>query len=131
MNLAALGIGQIVETVGKVADDLFTSDKERLEIELKEKEIEAGVMKAQMAVNETEAKSASLFVAGWRPGAGWCGVAGLAYSSILQPLLAWFSLAKGWPVPPPIDNEVLLYVLGGLLGLGSFRTFEKVKGATK
>jgi hypothetical protein len=30
-----------------------------------------------------------------------------------------------------IDTEVLLYVLGGMLGLGSLRSIEKVKGAAK
>lgn len=30
MSLDMLGIGSIIEGVGKVADDLFTSDEERL-----------------------------------------------------------------------------------------------------
>lgn len=73
MNLAALGIGSIIDGVGKVADVLFTSDEERLKVAIQEKEIEAGVMKAQMAVNQEESKHSSLFVAGWRPFIGWVG----------------------------------------------------------
>lgn len=37
MNI--LGIGSIIETVGKIADNLFTSDKERLDLELQKQEL--------------------------------------------------------------------------------------------
>ena len=80
---------------------------------------------AQLEINAKEAQHASVFVAGWRPAAGWAGVAGFAYATILQPLLAWLAGIKGWPVPPVIDPELLLYVLGGLLGLAGLRTYER------
>lgn len=82
----------------------------------------------QLEINAKEAASPSVWVSGWRPGAGWCGVAGLAYAAVLRPLLAWVALINGWPEPPELDTDVLLYVLGGLLGLGSFRTLERIKG---
>jgi len=39
----------------------------------------------------------------------------------------------GWTIPalPEFDMTSLLTVLGGLLGLGSLRTFEKYKGVNK
>jgi hypothetical protein len=39
----------------------------------------------------------------------------------------------GQPVPelPSFDMGALMTVLGGLLGLGSLRTFEKFKGVSK
>jgi hypothetical protein len=39
----------------------------------------------------------------------------------------------GYPVPalPEFDMASLMTVLGGLLGLGGLRTFEKYKGVTK
>ena len=37
----------------------------------------------------------------------------------------------GWPPAPAIDNDTLLYVLGGMLGLGTLWTYEKVKSVTK
>jgi hypothetical protein len=43
MSWNILGIGSLIEGVGKVADDLITSDEERLKIALQEKEIEAGL----------------------------------------------------------------------------------------
>jgi hypothetical protein len=83
----------------------------------------------QLEINAKEAASTSIFVAGWRPAAGWAGVAGLAYAAIVHPFLSWISAMNGWPAPPQIDTETLLYVLGGMLGLGTLRSVEKIKGA--
>lgn len=85
----------------------------------------------QLEVNAAEAASPHLFVAGWRPAVGWCCAAGFLWATIGQPIVAWVAAAKGWPAPPAIDTEVLLYVLGGMLGLGTLRSFEKTKGVAK
>lgn len=85
----------------------------------------------QIEVNIQEAQHQSIFVAGWRPFVGWmCGV-GLAYQAILHNLLEWLSGIYGFPVPPAPDSDVLVYVLGGLLGLGALRTYEKKAKVTK
>jgi hypothetical protein len=86
---------------------------------------------AQLEVNAKEAASPHMFVAGWRPFVGWCSGLGFLYATIGQPILAWFALMNGTVEPPVIDSDLLLTVLGGMLGLGTLRTFEKVKGATK
>lgn len=79
----------------------------------------------QIEVNIQEAQHQSIFVAGWRPFVGWiCGL-GLAYQAILHNLIEWLSGIYGFPVPPAPDSDVLIYVLGGLLGLGALRTYEK------
>lgn len=139
-------IGGIVETVGKLADDLFTSDKERLdaEIELRKvgievAKIDAGLLTGQQEVNKAEAGHASVFVAGWRPAVGWVSVAALGYQFILYPLLTWawaWMQSAGWvepalQPPPLLDVEALLVLLTGMLGIAGARTFEKVKGITK
>jgi hypothetical protein len=85
----------------------------------------------QLEVNAAEAAHPSIFVAGWRPFIGWCCGLGFLWASIGHPIVGWIALARGWPVPPAIDTEVLLYVLGGMLGLGTLRSFEKTKGVTK
>lgn len=135
-------IGGIVEAVGKVADDLFTSDKERLEAQIKFEEIgleaakvDADLVKAQIEVNREEAKHRSIFVAGWRPAIGWTGVAGLVYQFLVQPSLVWvwrLGQANGYiptelDPPPSIDFEPLMTLLIGILGIGTLRTYEKVK----
>ena len=88
---------------------------------------------AQIEVNKVEAASSSIFKSGWRPFIGWvCGTA-FAYHFVLQPLLVFILTYAGHPVPelPEFDMASLMTVLGGLLGLGGLRTFEKYKGVTK
>jgi hypothetical protein len=88
---------------------------------------------AQIDVNKAEAASDSIFKGGWRPFIGWvCGVS-FAYHFVLQPVLVFTLTYLGHPIPelPEFDMASLMTVLGGLLGLGSLRTFEKYKGITK
>ena len=88
---------------------------------------------AQIEVNKVEAASNSIFKSGWRPFIGWvCGTA-FAYHFVLQPVLIFVMTYMGHPVPalPEFDMASLMTVLGGLLGLGGLRTFEKYKGITK
>lgn len=85
---------------------------------------------AQIGVDAEEAKSPNTFVSGARPFILWvCGVA-FAYATIVEPL-ARFIATVGFNYHgayPAIDTTLTLQVLGGLLGLGGFRTIEKVKG---
>jgi hypothetical protein len=88
---------------------------------------------AQIEVNKEEAKSENLFKSGWRPFIGWvCGVA-FAYHFVGQPVIMFILAYFGLPAPtlPQFDMMSLMTVLGGLLGLGGLRTFEKYKGITK
>lgn len=91
----------------------------------------AEAAKAQAEVNLKEAENPSLFVSGWRPFIGWvCGI-GCAYGFILQPFLAWISAAAGIGAPPTLDMGTLLSLLGGMLGLGTLRTVEKIQGVER
>lgn len=88
---------------------------------------------AQIEVNKAEAGSGSVFKGGWRPFIGWvCGIAFL-YHFVLQPLLIFLIAVYGLQLPelPEFDMGTLLTVLGGLLGLGTLRTFEKTKGVAR
>lgn len=84
----------------------------------------------QIEVNKVEAASPDPFRGGWRPAAGWVCVFGLFYTFLLRPLLPWLVALTGADVPelPPIDTMELIALLGGMLGLGGFRTFERIKG---
>ena len=96
--------------------------------EFKALEADLQMALAQAKVNEAEAASTDSFRGGWRPMAGWVCSVGLAYTFLAQPLLAWLSASQGWPVPPKIDMDTLMGLLMGMLGLGGFRTFERVRG---
>jgi hypothetical protein len=133
------GLGSAFDFGGKIIDkiipDAAERDKAKLALlemqqngELAKLAAETDLAKGQLAINAEEAKSASVFVAGWRPGAGWVCVIGLAYTFLIQPILSWVSAVQGWPTPPPLDMGDLLTLLGGLLGLGGFRMAEKMKG---
>ncbi|GAB3190795.1 holin family protein [Hydrogenophaga aquatica] len=139
-------IGGIIETVGKVADSLFTSDEERakLKIEAMRAETEAyraetDRMHGQLDINKEEAKHASVFVAGWRPAVGWVSVSALAYQFVLYPLLVWAwngMQALGWIAgtltpPPLLDVEALMVLVTGMLGIAGARTWEKFKGVAR
>ena len=100
--------------------------------ELAQLTAEVEMAKGQNAVNQAEAGSASIFVAGWRPFIGWtCGVT-VAFKYVGVPLLVMLTQMTGHAVElPVIDSSELWPVLMGMLGLGGFRTIEKIKGATK
>ena len=85
----------------------------------------------QLQINAVEAAHPSIYVAGWRPFVGWCSGLGFLWAAIGQYLFAYAASIKGWPQPPRVDTDILLYVLGGMLGLGTLRTVEKSKRVTK
>ena len=88
---------------------------------------------AQAETNKIEATHRTVWVAGWRPFIGWvCGVA-MAWHFVGVPLIMFLAAWSGTVIPelPVFDMSSLMTVLMGLLGLGSMRTFEKMKGLTK
>lgn len=85
----------------------------------------------QLEINAREAAHPSIFVAGWRPFVGWtCGV-GLFYQAVLHNLLNWVAVMYALPTLPAMDSELLIYVLGAMLGIAGLRTYEKKSGVTK
>lgn len=141
-----LALGGIVQAVGQLADDLITTDKERLNAELElrrlgleERKVEADLVRGQLDVNRAEAASNSLFVAGWRPAIGWIGATALGYQFLVYPLLTWaWALLQarglvpaGLQEPPMLDTDALWVVLSGMLGIAGLRSVEKVKGVAR
>lgn len=134
-----LGIGTVIESVGKVAGDLITTDKERMQLELEGRKLDQAIDMAQIGVNNTEAQHASVFVAGWRPAIGWIGAAAMAYQFLLYPMLTWvWALAQangylpaGTQPPPVLDADQLWVILSGILGIAGMRSFEKSRGVAR
>ena len=88
-------------------------------------------MLAQSATNTEEAKSNSMFVAGWRPAAGWCCVAGMANNFIIVPIAGPIFDAYTKIEMVPLDLTVMLPILLGMLGLAAARSAEKVNGVAR
>lgn len=129
----------IFNVAGKLIDRLFpdkmAADAAKLKLvemqmngELAMLTADTELAKGQMDINRTEAASDKIFVAGWRPSVGWICSFGLGYNFILHPFLSWGALLMEAPVPPTVDTSELMVLLGGLLGLGGLRTYEKFKG---
>ena len=135
------GLGAIFNMGSKIIDKIWPdkAEAERAKIELfrltqqgEFKELEAELEKARMQidVNVAEAQSGSNFRGGWRPFIGWvCGL-GLLYAVLLKPLVTAVIQASvpelRGVVMPAVETEALMTLLFGMLGLGGFRTYEKV-----
>lgn len=149
--------GGIFGLFGKVVDRIWPDANQAQEIKLKLfqaeqegffKELDTELQRdlAQAKVNEEDAKSGRPFQANWRPFIGWvCGVS-LALAYIPKALVitymwsyqAWV-LVHAWngvgsvllPTFPDLGLTDVLGLLGGMIGLGSLRTAEKIRGVAK
>jgi hypothetical protein len=130
-------VGKTVIDIGKGIKTLITGKLDpELEAQIEQKwlELENAALAQQNKINEIEAGSASFFVAGWRPAIGWiCGFA-LAFEYIIRPLVQWIvDIARVGQVValklPGLDLGLMVPLLAGLLGLGTMRSVEKIKGA--
>jgi hypothetical protein len=126
-------IGPVTGLLDKFIPD--ADEKARIAHELatmSEKHAQALAL-SQIEVNKAEAASGSLFKGGWRPAVGWVCAIAFAYHFILKDLIVFGCAVAGVDMPelPDFDMGTLLTVLGGMLGIGSLRTYEKQKGLTK
>jgi hypothetical protein len=130
-------IGTILGTIGNVLDRVIPDKNKRAEaqeaLEAAFQSNEFQLALGQIQINQQEAQSSNLFVAGWRPFIGWgCGFA-LLYASILEPFIRFIAIVLfhyngAFPV---IDTNLTLQVLLGLLGLAGLRSWDKKNGTAK
>jgi len=133
MSLISSLIGPVTGILDKVIEDKDQKAKLAHEIATMSDTHAQQALLAQLEINKAEAASGSLFKGGWRPFVGWvCGVA-FAYHFVLQPLIVFILTVFGSDIPelPEFDMSTLLTTLGGLLGIGGLRSYEKTKGLTK
>jgi hypothetical protein len=134
-------IKPVSDLIGKVIDRVIPDPVAAAEMkykvavleqngELAQLTAETDLAKGQIDVNKVEAASDKVFVSGGRPFVIWvCGIA-LAYAAIIEPIARFiaqvvFHYVGAFPV---VDTTITLQVLLGLLGLGGYRTYEKVRG---
>lgn len=149
------GIKGMAEGVGALAKDIRTAltgeepltAEQRARLQEQLSAMEAAAMKAaadfdiaqmtgQVEINKIEAASSSPFARNWRPAVGWVCVWGLFYTFGLKPMLPWLAEVGALmvnrvsviPKLPEIPMGDLIVLLGGMLGLGTMRTVEKLAG---
>jgi hypothetical protein len=132
--------GAFIPLLGSLLDRLLPDPKiaaeAKLEVmrmaqagELAQLDADLKLATGQIDINKVEAASQSLFVSGWRPAIGWVCGAAFAFKFILGPAAAVAMAMAGHPITlPTFDFTEMSTILLALLGLGGFRTVEKVKG---
>jgi hypothetical protein len=124
---AALDLGNTLIT--RIFPDPAQADAAKLELLKLQQSGELTAMTAQTDIDKEEAKSASLFVSGWRPAIGWVCALALAYQYLIRPLAGTVASIAGIVIPPlPGLDDNLWQLMMGMLGLGGLRTFEKTQG---
>jgi hypothetical protein len=126
---AALDLGNTLIT--RIFPDPAQADAAKLKLLELQKSGELATMTAQTDINKEEAKSTNWFVAGARPFILWiCGFA-MLYCTLLEPILRFVAtVIYGYTGPfPIIDSNFTMQVMFGILGLGAYRSYEKVKNA--
>lgn len=127
MGLDITGIGAVTDLANTVINKIWPDKTEQ-----EKQQLAAAVMvvQGQLDINKTEAASPSIFVSGWRPFIGWvCGTScawnwiGLSLAKFIA--ITFFAHAIDLK---PADVTEMMPILMGMLGLGAYRTFEKVKG---
>lgn len=130
----------ISDIIDRIVPDKNAASKAKAQLELLEQSGELQILLEQIKVNKQEAQHKNIWVSGWRPYIGWiCGTA-LALGAVVKVLLPAIivvvtalydgdttrleALLKGLQ---SIDVAFFYPILGGLLGLGGLRTYEKFK----
>ena len=126
-------IGPVTGLLDKFIEDNDQKNKLAHELATMADQHAQQALLAQLEINKAEAASGSLFKGGWRPAVGWVCAIAFAYHFILKDLIIFGATFAGVDLPemPEFDMGTLLTVLGGMLGIGSLRTYEKQKGLTK
>lgn len=138
MLLAAL-----IPVLGNLFDKLIPDPKAaadaKLEVmrlaqtgELAQLNADLQLAQGQMEINKVEAASSDGFTRNWRPFIGWTCGAAFAFKFIGGPLIFVIAQWFGHSITlPEFDFTEMSTILLGLLGLGTMRSVEKIKGVAK
>jgi hypothetical protein len=122
-----------LKIIDKIIPDADAKNRAKEAWELEVIKVAQAESVAQSVTNTAEAAHSSFFVSAWRPFVGWvCGI-GFAWATIGQPILSFtYALIHKQPAPViALPTDILMTTLLGMLGLGTLRTFEKLRGVSK
>ena len=119
-----------VDLIDKFIPDTDAKNRAKEQWQLRVLEIAAQEATQQSTTNTAEAAHKSLFVSGWRPAVGWVCALSFGWICFGQPLFSWiYVLTTKQPAPVvELPTEMLMTTLLGMLGLGTLRTLEKIRG---
>ena len=126
-------ISVLLDIGGKVIDKVWPDPAQasaaKFELFKLQQSGELAMMAGQMQINQEEAKNPNVFVSGWRPFVGWvCGVS-CAWNWVFLGLAKVLAELAGRQITlSPASLTEMMPILLGMLGLGAYRTFEKIKG---
>lgn len=120
------GLGAISDLAGTVINKIWP---DKTEAEKQQLAAAVMVVQGQLDINKVEAANPSAFVSGWRPFIGWVCGAGCAWNWVGLPVGKFALALLGISVNmSPADLSEMMPLLIGMLGLGGYRTVEKIKG---
>lgn len=129
-------VSALLDIGGKVIDRLWPDPVQAANAKLELAKLQASgelqIIAGQLAINQEEAKSASVFVSGWRPFIGWVCGAACAWNWIFLKIALFGAALYGKQLNlSTADVSEMMPVLLGMLGLGGLRTFEKLNGVDR
>lgn len=125
--MSITGLGEVADlantVIGRLFPDKTAAEQAQLAAALQ-------LVQGQLDTNKAQAANPNWFVAGARPFIMWvCGF-GFAIQFVVGPVSEWGAALAGHPVKfPQMDVGTMMPLLFGMLGLGAYRTVEKVQGA--
>ena len=123
--------------IDRLIPDRAAADKAKTEMEMQLVNAANEAALAQVEVNKIEAGHSSVFVAGWRPAIGWVCAASMALYYIPMALVGtglwvWACMQAGVIVPrPEMGTGEIIGLVMSLLGMGTLRTSEKLRGVAR
>lgn len=123
----------LLPIISNIIDRVVPNPAEKAKLQLELAKLEQELMLGQIDVNKVEAGHKSVFVAGWRPAIGWIGAVGLGYSFIVEPMASWIARV-GFEYTgtfPALSTGDLMWLVAGMLGFGTVRAVEKIKGVAR
>ena len=128
--LIAEGIISVVTNViSRLLPETPQDKLAELQVALNKELADNELLKGQLDIDQAEAGSSSLFVAGWRPMVGWVCASAFAWAYLVEPVIVFVGASIGHPVSnlPTLNTADMMTVLFGLLGMGGLRTYEKTQ----
>ncbi len=119
-------VGEILNGTNKILDGLITNKEEKAKVFVE-------LSRMQVEVNKLEAASASNFKGGWRPAIGWVCAIALGYNFVIRDWVnQYVSLSyPGVELAPALQMEHIMTLTLGMLGMGAFRSVDKIMNKSK